>query len=405
MILIPVLILFAIVIMKIQKGMLAAFLLLVATKSIMDAFWNIRIGPLSFSSIGGILIPFLFYPILFKKKHFPKSWRINASLLAIALSMGFFYALPVRFLATIENAILVLNIFMGFFIIPILIDGHNKFKQLLIAIMVCGIFPIVISIFQFRTGIIFYERETAGLTRYVGFYHDAFPVRFFGLMALLSSLMYLQFFKPSKKIVRWSVLALSFAAMFSIYLVYSKAAVGILGAWIVLLLIFSQSRKKQLLAIFVGLSVLFLIFGDGFYTNIEQLFTKEVGYQTGEIKDARYTLAGRGYVWEDYWSFWTERQTLFFQWFGDGISRPTHNEFLRILLVSGIIGVILFMVFLLRMLKIIFKSNSKTIVFCLMLLSMFFIDCIGLMPGNYYFYNIMVWGLIGLFVTRRQSIV
>lgn len=405
MIFIPLLILFIIFFVKIQKGMFVAFLVLVATKSIMDAFWSIRLGPLSFSSVGGIIIPLLFIKTFKKKKYFPKFWKNNAVLLILALSLGLLYALPVKTISTVENIILVFNIFIGFYIIPVLIDQPNKLKNLLGVIMIGGIFPIAVSLFQFQTGIIFYERETAGLTRYVGFYHDAFPVRFYGLMTLLSCLAYLQLFKPKRKIVKWSVLVLAFASMFSIYLVFSKAAVGIIGVWITLLLVFSESRIKQLLAIFVGLSVLFLFFGDVFYENIEQLFSKEVGYQAGEIKDARYTLAGRGYIWQDYWEFWINDQNVFFQWFGDGINRPTHNEFLRILLASGIIGLLLFIVFLLKMLRDILISNKKTKVFCLMLFSMFCIDCIGLMPGNYYFYNIMVWGLIGLFLTRNRLII
>ena len=34
----------------------------------------------------------------------------------------------------------------------------------------------------------------------------------------------------------------------------------------------------------------------------KQLFSKEIGYNEGEITDVRYTLAGRGYIWEEYWS-------------------------------------------------------------------------------------------------------
>ena len=348
MILIPILILVIIFYVKMKKGAFAAFLVLVATKSIMDAFWTIRIGPLSFSSIGGIIIPYLFFSILYSRKYFPKYWKRNATLLTIALSMGFLYALPVKFLGTIENILLTFNIYLGFFIIPVLVNDPMKFRKLLIAIMVCGIFPILVSLFQFQTGIIFYERETVGLTRYVGFYHDAFPVRFFGLMTLLSALMYLQFFNVRKKIIRWSIFGLTFTALFSVYLVFSKAGVTIIGIWIILLLIFSKSRIKQSLSVVVGLIVLFLIFGDAFFGNIEQLFSKETGYQAGEIKDARYTLAGRGYIWQDYWDYWANEQNLYFQWFGDGLNRPAHNEFLRILLVSGIFGVLLFTLFLVK---------------------------------------------------------
>ena len=198
MIIIPILILFAIILARLKKGIFAAFLVLVATKSIVDAFWNIRMGPLSFGSIGGLLIPILFYPTLLNRKNFPKSWRLNATFLFLALSLSFILALPVKLSATLELLILNLNIYMGFFLIPSLITNKKRLKQLLLAIIICGLFPIAVSLFQFQTGIIFYTRETVGLTRYVGFYHDAFPVRFYGLMTLLSILMYFQFFKPQR---------------------------------------------------------------------------------------------------------------------------------------------------------------------------------------------------------------
>lgn len=402
MILLPIIIILAIIITKLRNGLFLAFLVLVATKPIMDAFWNIRLGPLSFSSIGGILIPVLFYSILFEKKNFPKSWRLNATFLTLALSLGFIFALPVKLFNTIENAILVLNIYMGFFLIPAMVIDRKKLQQLLMAIIIAGIFPIAVSVFQFQTGVIFYARETVGLTRYVGFYHDAFPVRFYGLMTIIAILMYFQFFKP-KGIKMFALYVLVFSALFSVYLVFSKAGVGIICLWIALIMLFSKSKVKQTIAVVFALAVMYLIFGDVVYGNIEQLFSKETGYNAGEIQDVRYTLAGRGYVWENYWNLWLNKQPLFFQIFGDGINRPAHNEFLRILLISGIIGVVIFVFFIIRMFLSVFKANREYRLFGLMILIMFLVDCTGLMPGNYYFYNILIWGLVGL-ISLNKSI-
>ena len=70
MVLVLVLILFIIVVIRFAKGMFPAFLLLVATKSIMEAFWEVRVGPLSFSSVGGVLIPLLFWSVFKKNEVF-----------------------------------------------------------------------------------------------------------------------------------------------------------------------------------------------------------------------------------------------------------------------------------------------------------------------------------------------
>jgi len=390
--------------------MFAAFLLIVATKSLVDAFWNIKFGPISILAIQGILFPVMFFKLFKEKKYFPKSWRGLAACFFIALSLGVFWAFPTKPLGAFQILIININIFLGFFLIPILVNSKKRLKQLLIAIMICGIFPVLVSMFQFQTGVIFQQRATVGLTRYVGFYHDAFPVRFYGLMTIIAALLYNFVFKLNTLFSKLRIVLVSLGALFSVYLVFSKAAVGIIGLWIVLLLVFSKSRAKHLLAIVIGGAIVFLIFGDAFTASIEQLFSKEVGYQSGTVKDARYTLAGRGYIWQEHWHFWSTEQSVFFQWFGDGLNKPVHNEYLRVLMVNGIIGLIFLIVFLIRSIRNVFKIHKKIRIFAMMLLGMYFVDSIGLVPGVYYYYNILVWGIFGtlllsphLFIKKQDN--
>jgi len=401
MILIPIILIFVIIIARIQRGMFVALLLVVATKSIFDAYWEYRIGPLSFSSFGGILIPILFYPVLIKTKELPKFWLQRSKLIFLALSFGLLWAFPIKPMETMEIFLVNINILLGFYIIPILIDTKEKLRLLLIAIMIAGVFPVAVSIFQFQTGIIFQERETVGLTRYVGFYHDGFPVRFYGLFTLFSLLTYLSIFKIKSNFFLIRSVLLSVGALFSVFLVFSKAGVAILIIW--LLMIISQSRDRFKIGMYfvIGFSILFLIFGDFLFSSVEQLFGKEIGYQEGQVKDARYTLAGRGYIWEHYWQFWSTEQSFFFQWFGDGLIRPVHNDYLKNLLTNGIIGVLLSIAFLFSMFKLVLNSSRKVYLFCFMLLSMYVIDGTGLETSLYYYYNILLWGFIGIFTTKK----
>ncbi|PWK18012.1 O-antigen ligase family protein [Xanthomarina spongicola] len=405
MILIPLLILFVIILVRFQKGMFAAFLVLVATKSVIDAFWEYQIGPFSILAIQGFLVPVLFFDVFKRRKIVPKFWNITAKIYLLAMSLGIIWGFVEKPIGVFQNAFLSFNSYLGFFLIPLLITKQSEFRKLLIVIMICGIFPIMISLFQFQTGIIFQERETIGMTRYVGFYHDAFPVRFYGLMTLLVILIYNSIFKTKSFLLKGFMALMSIGAFFSIYLVFSKAAVGIIGLWIVILLLFSKSKIKQVFSIIIGLSVILIVFGDTFFDSIEQLFSKEIGYESGEVKDARYTLAGRGYIWQEAWDFWTTKQSVFFQWVGDGLQRPVHNEFLRVLLANGIIGLILLVIFVFTMLKNVFKIHKNIRIFGLMLFGMYLIDCIGLVPGVYYYYNILVWGIIGLLLLRKDLFV
>jgi O-antigen ligase len=402
MIIVPLIILLAMVVAKTQKGIFASFLVLVATKSIVDAFWETKFGPLSILSIQGILIPVLFYKVLLQRKAIPKFWLGNAKLYIIALSLGLFWALAVEPIATIETVVLNLNIYLGFILIPLLITDQKRLKQFLLALIIGGVFPIAVSIFQLQSGIVFQERATVGLTRYVGFYHDAFPTRFYGLMTLFSILLYQTIFKVKNIVLKLFLIAMAGGALLSIYAVFSKAGVGVIGLWVVLLLLFSKSKVKQVFSIVVGISVIFLVFGDAVSSNIEQLFSKEVNYQSGENTDARYTLAGRGYIWQKYWNFWTTEQSVFFQWLGDGIIKPVHNEFLRVLMTNGIIGVLLLVMFFLKQAKSTFKIHKNVRVFGMMLLGMYLVDCIGLVPGIYYYYNILVWGIFGILLMKPQ---
>ena len=402
MILIALLILLTIVLVRLQKGIFAALIIIVATKSLIDAFWEFKVGPLSILSLQGVMIPALFFDVLRKRKIFPKSWLRVANIYLLAMAFGLVWGFIEKPFDFIEHIFLSVNAYLGFFLIPMVITDQTRLKKLLLAIMICGIFPILVSVYQFQTGVIFQERETVGLIRYVGFYHDAFPVRFYGLMTLMAVLIHTTVFKKNSLFLKIFMVLISMGAFFSIYLVFSKAAVGIIGLWIVLLLLFSKSKVSQGFSLVIGMSVIFLVFGDTFYDSLEQLFSKEIGYDSGEVKDARYTLAGRGYIWEGAWEFWTTRQTVFFQWMGDGLVRPVHNEFLRVLLANGIIGLILLVTFVFSMLKKVFKVNKNVRVFALMFFGMYIIDCIGLVPGVYYYYNIVVWGFIGLLLLRND---
>lgn len=401
MILIPLLIFLAMVIAKSQKGLFISFLVVVATKSIVDAFWAYRLEPLSIMAVQGVLIPVLYYKIIAERNKIPKDWLRTAKIYFIALSFGIVWAVLQKPINFVDYLISNLNIYIGFILIPLLVYDRKRLRQLLLAIMICGIFPILISVFQLQTGIVFGKaRDTVGLTRYVGFYHDAFPVRFYGLMTIFSIILYQTVFTKTTLFLNVFMFFLGIGAVVSIYAVYSKAAVGIIVLWVLFILLFSKSKAKQSLSILVGLLGIFIVFGDAVLSNIEQLFSKEVGYQTGEVKDAKYTLAGRGYIWQEHWDYWTNEQPFFFQWFGDGVDRPTHNEFLRVLMLNGIIGLMVFLVFVFKTITNVFKVNKNIRMFAFMLVGMYFVDCLGLVPGAYYYYNILVWGIFGTLLLR-----
>lgn len=399
MIIIPIILLLMMVFIRFNNGMFQTLIFIIATKSILDTFWYLKIGSFSILSIQGFLIPLLFLNLLSKVNSLPEYWVQNAKYYIFSLSFGLIWGFTHSTMNTIELILLNINIFLGFILFPLLVKSDKQVKYLLISIIISGIFPILVSLYQFKTGTVFNLRATVGLTRYVGFYHDAFPVRFYSLMTFFSILVYSNFFEVKTRWMRIIRIVIIGGSFFSLYLVFSKAGVSIIGVWFIILLLISKNRMRQGFAFLIGSLVLFLVFGDVFYSNLEQLFSKEIGYQVGKFEDVRYTLAGRGYIWEDYMDFWIKEQNLIFKLIGDGISRPTHNELLRILMVNGIFGVFFFLLFIIRNIRFSFRATDNNIIaFLVMLLSMYFIDAVGLTPGVYYYYNILVWGLFGLLI-------
>ncbi len=393
---ISIIILLVIIVVRVNSP-LKAFYLIVATKSIIDATWNTRVGPISLISVEGIIMPILYFN-LFWNREIPKYWKHTGWLLFISLSTGVIFGLFIKPESVLETIIKNLNILLGFFLIPSLIRSKEDFRRFLIALMIGGIFPIAVSIYQSITGVHWVERYTVGMLRYDGLYHDSFPVRFYGTFTIFAALIYIIYFREQRKLYRFLPMILMIAALFSIYKVFSKAAVVIALAWVVLALLFSRRKLRVFLLIaLIGLTFV-LIVGDEITDTTEQLFSKEIGYRTGDVKDARFMLSGRGYQWEDYFDFWKNDQKVLYQFLGDGLSRPAHNEYLRILLASGIIGIILYGLFLIRIGFLIIRYPNDMKLFILMLLAMYIVDSIGLAPGDYYYYNILVWGFIGLFL-------
>ncbi|MFY0604920.1 MAG: hypothetical protein JXQ93_13355 [Flavobacteriaceae bacterium] len=385
------------------KGPFAALCFYLATKSVLDAMWTVRIGPFSPISIGGIINPLLFFMVFRSDSILSSKWKNMGKGLFICIS--FSLVLAVFYLDTImifERIFVHLNLYLGFLLIPVFVRTKKDFKYILISLIVASIFPILVTLFQFLSGNLIYERKTAGLIRYVGFYHDAFPPRFYGSISLFSVMIYLDYFKPKgkKKIL---FLTLGFLSILTCYLAFSKAAVLIILSWVVIYAWYSKSKVKIVGGLSLFLVFLFLIFGNKFVENVEQLFSKEMKYNQGNITDARRTLAGRGYIWEEYYTFWADEQTFFYQTFGDGIPRPTHNEYLRLLLVNGYLGLITYAIILISVLIKILFFRGRFKKYALMLFAMIFIDNIGLTTTDYYHYNIILWGLMGVFLAVNKK--
>ena len=133
--------------------------------------------------------------------------------------------------------------------------------------------------------------------------------------------------------------------------------------------------------------------------DIMEVYSKEVGALTGEERIER-AFQGRVGGWLAAWHNW-QKKPLSLQLFGTGTTAlGAHNDFLRVLLSTGIVG-LLFYLLILGWALVIAAGNclrraSPLNIMALMLLLMWLIDAMGLVPGGYPGYQILVWGFVGL---------
>ena len=235
-----------------------------------------------------------------------------------------------------------------------------------------------------------------------GFYHDMVTSRMYVLQGLLT-LSYVKFSNrfSIKPLLSWLFVIIFLVSSFTLF---SKALIGIVLLGGVLLVLLTKQKLSHYL---IG-SILFLIL---IINNIETLvettttlFSAEIEYNTGELNDSERLFSGRGGIWQGYLNSF-ENALIIEKAIGFGInSGRTHNEFLRILIFSGVIGLIAYIVFLLNLifklcLSSLFSSQLSFVsVFSLIIL---LIDSISVVWGLYPFYLIVV---IGFYLAAIEEI-
>jgi hypothetical protein len=188
------------------------------------------------------------------------------------------------------------------------------------------------------------------------------------------------------------------------YALFSKALIGIfiLGG---ILLIFTTKQNPIQLIIGIVLAFLILISNTEILESTNQLFVKEINYNEGELDDSGQLFSGRGLLWDDYIKMYEESEPLekiIGLSMNDG---RTHNEYLRILILSGLIGLIAYIFF---SILIIYKSffqmfrKADTLFTTLFCASILIIDSVSVVWGLYPFYLITIFGFFQLTIKEND---
>lgn len=377
-------------------------LVTLAFKPVIDATWNNGFLGMNLLRIIGVAVPLLILPRIL---HSRGKQFLNMELAWVAIALFSFNMLGAtglvaagKFNASLDFFLRVLNGFLSFFLFQHYFAEKENFRKLLLALMIAGLFPVLVGIYQFSTGHVWRIHTTSmGMMRYAGLYHNSVSVRIFGFQTLTAILLYWSYFASRKYGVRLFLALYAFACALVIFRAYTKTGMANLFAWAVIWSIFTRKLHWLLVIAILTLTINFTA-GNRIFKDTERVFMKEIGAYEGTM-DEKYILAGRTLIWKDALKQWSE-ENIFFKMFGSGANPPVHNEYLRILICNGIFGLLAFIsamaIISMRVVKNMLSRASPLNVVAVMIFVMLFLDTIGLHPGLYPAYQWYVYGFITL---------
>ncbi|AJY71797.1 hypothetical protein RW64_20765 [Geobacter sulfurreducens] len=383
-----------------KKGILVAVLI----RPVIDCFYEsaFALGGIKPTELLGVLLPLLvFFRLLLSKNQ----GFLRAPLALLWIVYSFFqlfstvmiFTAGFNFMAAFNHFFRTFNGFIGFFIFQEFFRTREEFRTLLVVHLLAGVFPLGMSVYQnILGGTIRTERTIGGLIRNIGFYHDAYTLRLYCFQTIAAGLLYWAYFLEKSKALRLVLVSMGCVALFTVYKLFSKAGYIVTASWMV---VWPLARRK--LASFVVVVVIgaaFVVFNSQSKT-IDLIYSKEVNALAGEEKTDRM-FQGRVGMWKNKYAKWEDLMILN-KMLGDGKPNTgAHNDFLRVLFGTGIIGLMLYVTvlstLLVRLTVRCFRDNTPLNVLALMLILMWLVDALGLVPGAYPGYQVFVWGFVGL---------
>jgi len=373
-------------------------------KPIIDAgVWYRLIGGFRIPEVVGVVVPMLLLFHLFitqrgrpEKMHLVWVWLpyllANFLAFAIAISHG-------RLEWAVKVFFLLMNGFVWFYALQTYVNDRKSFQRLLICLLIGGLFPMMMGLYQATTGAIWQMRiGTAGLVRNVGVYHNSTNYRYFAYMTLTVILLYWSYFSSRTFIQRMLFLAYGAVCGIVLFKVYSKAAILTMGLWVI---IWAVMRRNFLILITLPLAVVVtdIVLGGEIFAKLKLVFLKETLALEGQI-NSDLLLTGRvGMVKEKITEF--NELDVFNQMFGVGRGYGGgHNDYLRCLITSGVFGLLSYLVLLgtvgFLLTRNMVYANSPLNVMGFMVYIAYMVDTMGLAPGLYTSFQWYAWGFIGL---------
>ncbi|CAI8789193.1 O-antigen ligase family protein [Methylocaldum szegediense] len=387
-------------------------LLALMARPVVDATWNHPIvGNLRWTEVISVVVPveiLLFMALGAKLRQSVKRlpllniWCLNLSATFISFCLITIAQGPTAAFSVFFRQI---NGFVGYYMGQAFFLEDKGLRKFLLALVMAGLFPLAIGLYQLVTGTQWIQAEAEGLTRYVGLYHDAFTIRYYMEQLILATILYSAIFGNRRVVLNFALAVLGICAVIVMFKAYSKSGMLTLAAWVAVWAILG--RKFLFLGfVTIGLLAIGIYYLPEISRQLQQLFHKEIGAIEGNIELER-TLAGRWYGWKEVWTSWNEIG-VFGKTFGSGlVATGVHNDYLMLLLHGGLFAVMSYLALLFtvgyKLMGYARKNRTPLALGGVMAFCMWMIDSIGLVPSAYPGYQWFVWGIIGICLRRAQE--
>jgi len=239
-----------------------AILVAVLIRPVIDCFYDYKYGIAGIRppELFGVLLPTLiFFKMIMSQEH----GFHRAPLSTLWVFYIYFQLFGVAVIMTVGNDLLLatdyffraFNGFIGFFLFQEFFKTKKDFHALLVAHIAAGLTPLGMSVYQnILGGVIRSEATIGGLVRNIGFYHDAYTLRFYCFQTLAAVALYWFYFLSGIRFLSRSfLLVLTAVSVFTVYRIYSKAGYLIIAEW---LLIWNAFQRKFMR---LGLIVLLIL--------------------------------------------------------------------------------------------------------------------------------------------------
>lgn len=381
----------------------------IVVSPIVAASWNFRYFSFSLVDIFySIFIIIFLFRLMLKKENISDFPYIKLFKLyfVIILFVSTYIAMNSGIVDCVDFLIKSLFMPIAFYLFSKYFTEFKSGKLLVTGLILSGLFPLFFILSQKFIGNVGIFRQTRGLTRYVGLYHDAATLDVYLIQALIGVMLFWHYFLNNSEKIKKSALVVLFCLLLAgSYFLYTKTIFLTFALWL-LTYLFLKRRVHVFVAALVLIFFVNTISGQKIFSEINQVFSKEVEYAEGNLNPEAF-LSGRGGIWKNAMNVW-QKLPVVEKFLGAGsMYAYVHNDFIRMLLSGGVL-LLSFSVFLFAVLvSAVFRDFRKKKFFlhlaAVLSIVFYFIVSLGRVPGLYPNMQILTWGFVGLSLNMKAD--